>query len=154
MPDGGAAAPVVTTPENGLEQPAEAKPPGKLEVYEQYLRVPDCIVYNRYSQQLRYLKLDGGRYQEQSPSPENPLLWLTDLEIGLGIWQGVFEEASSYWLRWCDQEGNWLLTDTEQTQAQLLQAAQNLLATGMEMSQVAEILGLSETQIQAIRQTS
>jgi len=77
---------------------------------------------------------------------ENPLLWLTDLEIRLGIWQGVFEEASSYWLRWCDQEGNWLLTDTEQAQAQLLQAAQNLLATGMEISQVAEILGLSEAQ--------
>jgi len=150
VPDGGAAIPVVTSPENGLEQPAEAKPPGKLEVYEQYLRVPHYIVYNRYTQQLRYFKLDGGRYQEQPLGSENLLLWLTDLEIGLGIWQGVFEEASSDWLRWCDREGNWLLTDTEQAQAQLLQAAQNLLAIGMEMSQVAQILGLSEAQIQTI----
>lgn len=46
---------------------------------------------------------------------------------------------------------NWFLTDTEQAEAQLLQAARNLLATGMEIAQVAEILGLSEAQVQAVQ---
>jgi predicted transposase YdaD len=62
----------------------------------------------------------------------------------------MFEDVPGYWLRWCDQTGNWFLTDTEQAQAQLLQAARNLLATGMEIAQVAQILGLSEAQVQAL----
>jgi Uma2 family endonuclease len=147
------------------------QPPGKFEVYEQYLRVPHYIVYSRYTQQLRYFKLEGGVYQEQSIQPKNPRIWLADLEVGLGIWEGLFEEVPSHWLRWCDGEGNWLLTDTEQerwekqqaqlekqqerwekeqAQAQLRQAARNLLATGMEMSQVAQILGLSEEQVREV----
>lgn len=157
----------------------KVKPPGKFEVYETYLRVPHYFVYSRFTQHLRYLKLDGGQYQEQPLNPETPLVWLTDLEIGLGIWQGEFEGVTAAWLRWCDQAGNWLLTDTEQAQQQLeqerrakeqerqakeqerqakeqaqtqvLQAAQNLLATGMNLAQVARILNLSEVQAEALR---
>jgi Uma2 family endonuclease len=149
------------------QQLTPPKPPGKFEVYEKYLRVPHYIVYSRYTQQLRYFKLDGGRYQEQLIQPQNPRIWLSDLEIGLGIWSGVFEDVPSNWLRWCDRQGNWLLTDTEQerlekeqerlekeqAQAQLRQAAQNLVAAGMQVSQVAEILGLSEAQVQAFFQS-
>jgi Uma2 family endonuclease len=137
--------------ETNREEPIAAKPPGKLEVYERYLRIPHYIVYNRYTQQLRYLKLDGGQYQERSLNPEKTIAWLDDLDIGLGIWQGMFEEIQGYWLRWCDREGNWLLTDTEQSQAQLLQAARNLLATEMALEQVTQILGLSPAQIQTLQ---
>jgi Uma2 family endonuclease len=156
---------------NGAEEveetepnPIRSKPPGKFEVYEQYLSVPHYIVYSRYTQQLRYFKLEGEVYQEQSLSAQNPLIWIADLEVGLGIWKGVFEGVPSHWLRWCDREGNWLLTDTEQerlekeqerlekeqAQSQLRQAAQNLLETGMDVSQVAQILGLPEAQVQEI----
>jgi hypothetical protein len=38
----------------------------------------------------------------------------------------------------------------EQAEAQLLQAARNLLVTGMEIAQVATIVGLSEAQVQAL----
>ena len=62
-------------------EPAEAeaeatreKPPGKFAVYEEYLRVPHYIVYSRYSQRLRYFKLNGGRYEEQALSPTSPLI--------------------------------------------------------------------------------
>ena len=140
------ATPTVQPRDNGLERTV-TKPPAKLEVYERYLRVPHYLVYNRHTKQLRYFKLYGGNYQEQTPNPENPIVWLDDLEIGLGIWEGVFEGVPSYWLRWCDRVGKWLLTDTEQTQAQLLRAAQNLLASGMEIEQVTQLLGLSEEQV-------
>lgn len=33
--------------------------PSKLEVYEQYLRVPHYVVSSRYTQILRYFKLGG-----------------------------------------------------------------------------------------------
>lgn len=156
-------------------RPNRTQPPGKFEVYERYLRVPHYIVYSRYTQQLRYFKLEGRVYQEQPLGSDNPRIWLADLDIGLGIWEGVFEDVPSHWLRWCDGDGNWWLTDTErerrekeqerlakeqarlekeqerrekeQAQAQLRQAARNLLATGMEASQVAQILGLSPQQV-------
>ncbi|NEP57854.1 MAG: Uma2 family endonuclease [Symploca sp. SIO2G7] len=134
------------------------KPPAKLEVYERYLRIPHYLVYSRYTQKLRYFKLNGGKYQEQSLNPENAIAWLADLEIGLGIWEGVFEGVPGSWLRWCDSAGNWLLTDTEQAekskeeaQSQLLQAARNLLATGMDIEQVVQLLGLSEEQVKALQ---
>lgn len=139
--------------DNGAEQ-ISTQPPAKLEVYERYLRIPHYLVYNRYNRQLRYFKLDGGRYQEQSLNPETPLAWLVDLEIGLGVWEGEFEGVPGHWLRWCDRTGNWRLTDTEQAQAQLLQAAQNLLATGMEIEQVAQLLGLSEGQVKTLQSSS
>ena len=82
-------------------------------MYETYLRVPHYLVYSRYTQRLRYFKLEGGQYQQMRLN-EAPLIWLTELEIGLGIWQGEFEGVSVAWLRWCDRDGNWLLTDTEQ----------------------------------------
>jgi Uma2 family endonuclease len=144
-------------PRKNTLEPTATKPPTKLEVYERYLRIPHYLVYSRYTQCLRYFKLNGGHYQEQSLSPENAIAWLADLEVGLGVWEGVFEDVPGYWLRWCDHSGNWFLTDTEQArmareqaEAQVLQAAQNLLATGMEMAQVAQILGLSEAQVQAL----
>lgn len=157
------ATPAGNPMENALE-PTVTKPPSKLEVYERYLRIPHYLVYSRYTQRLRYFKLDGGQYQEQSLNQENPIAWLADLDIGLGIWEGRFEDVPGYWLRWCDDAGNWFLTDTEQAEqqaeqarmareqaeAQVLQAARNLLATGMEIAQVATILGLSEAQVQAL----
>ncbi len=133
-------------------------PPGKLTVYETYLRVPHYIVYSRYSQQLRYFKLNGGLYQEQSLNVTPPLIWLAELGAGLGIWQGKFEGVTAAWLRWCDGQGNWLLTDTEQAEqareqaeAQVLRAARNLLATGMDLEQVAQVLDLSSIQRAALR---
>lgn len=75
------------------------KPPGKFEVYETYLRVPHYLVYSRYTQRLRYFKLEARHYQEQSLRLEKPLIWLTDLEIGCCVWQGEFEGVTAAWLR-------------------------------------------------------
>ena len=133
--------------ENGQER---EHPPGKLEVYERYLRIPHYLVYSRYTQKLRYFKLIGGSYEEQSLSPQTPLVWLEDLEIGLGIWEGTFEGIPGHWLRWCDRQGNWLLTDTENAQSQILQAARNLLASGTNLENVARLLQLTDEQIRQI----
>ena len=94
-------------------QPPLTSPPGKLEVYERYLQVPHYIVYSRYSQTLRYFKRVEGRYQEQPLAPQPPLIWLPELQLGLGIWSGEFQRTPGQWLRWCDQDGQWILTETE-----------------------------------------
>ena len=90
----------------------EAKPPRKWEVYEQILRVPYYIVFSRYSNLLRFFQLVGGRYQEQSLDPQQPRIWIPELELGIGLWSGVFEGVERQWLRWYDNRG-WIPTDAE-----------------------------------------
>lgn len=115
VPDGSPEIP--EQPENGAP-----KPPGKFTVYEQRLRVPHYLVYSRYTQRLRYFKLIGTRYAEQSVQAEPPMVWLDELNIGLGLWNGYFEGLPGPWLRWCDANGNWYWTDTEQAEAAKEQA--------------------------------
>lgn len=155
------------------------QPPPKFIVYEEYLQVPHYLVYDRKTRRLRYFQFVNGRYEEQPTQATNPCVWLADLQIGLGIWQGKFEGLPGYWLRWCQEDGSWLLTDTEQerqakeqerqakeqerqakeqeqqakerAQEQVLQAARQLLATGMSLEQVAALLGLSTEQIEQLQ---
>lgn len=164
LPKGEVIAPEINELSPGIPRRQRAQPPAKFEVYEQYLRVPHYIVYSRYTQCLRHFQLVGKCYQEQALQADNPRIWIDDLGMGLGIWDGIFADVPSHWLRWCDREGRWFLTDTEQAeqerdraeqerdrvQTQLHQAVQNLLASGMEISQVAAMLGLSGTQVQAL----
>jgi Uma2 family endonuclease len=77
------------------EKREKLKPPGKFEVYERYLQVPHYVVYSRYTQRLRYFKLENSVYQEQELNSDPPLIWLADLKIGLGIWNGEFEDIPS-----------------------------------------------------------
>ncbi|RZM83071.1 Uma2 family endonuclease [Leptolyngbya iicbica LK] len=107
-------------------------PPSKVEVYEQYLGVKHYIVYSRYTRRLRYFQLVSGRFQEQTLQAENPRIWLADLDIGLGIWQGNFEGVPSAWLRWCDRAGNWFLTDTEAAQQRAERLAERLRSLGID----------------------
>ncbi len=99
---------------SGNGQPtAKLRPPNKWQVYEEILKVPYYIVFSRYSGELRFFKLIASRYQEQPLNISAPLIWLDDLKIGLGIWQVEYEGHMRPWLRWCDAQGNWLLTPEE-----------------------------------------
>lgn len=144
-------------------QIAKETPPTKWEVYEQSLRVPYYVVFSRYNNQLRCFKLIGGHYQEQVLEPDNPRLWISELGVGLGLWQGEFEGITRQWLRWYNEQG-WVPTDTEQerqdkelaleraeqAESQLQQVALNLLRQGMAQEQVAKLTGLSQMQIQKL----
>ncbi|MFL9452607.1 MULTISPECIES: Uma2 family endonuclease [Nostocales] len=100
--------------ESSNGQTLKQVPPRKWDVYERILRVPYYAVFSRYSNRLRGFKLEGGHYQEQTIDAENPRFWISELNLGLGVWQGEFEGIIRQWLRWYDSEGNWILTDTEQ----------------------------------------
>jgi predicted transposase YdaD len=73
--------------------------------------------------------------------------------LGLGLWQGAFEGVTRHWLRWYDDQGNWIPTDAEratQAEAQLRQVALSLLQQGMTVEQVAQLTGLALEQVQGI----
>ncbi|MEL7331532.1 MAG: Uma2 family endonuclease [Cyanobacteria bacterium J06560_2] len=119
------------------ERASKMTPPDKFAVYEQYLKVPHYIVYSRYTGRLRYFKHNGLCFEEYSiDRTQIPTLWLDDLNIGLGVWDDCFEGLPGPWLRWCDAEGNWLLTDTEQAQAKADRLAEKLRALGVDPDQI------------------
>jgi Uma2 family endonuclease len=90
------------------------EPPVKFTVYEQILKVPNYLTYNQKTQQIRYFRLVEGRYQEQVIESNPPRLWIPELEISLGLWTGMYRHIMQKWLRWCDRDGNWLPTETEE----------------------------------------
>ena len=139
-----------TVPEVGNGRATREIPPCKWQVYEQILRVPYYVVFSRYTNRVRFFQLTGGRYQEQAIDPTQPRLWIPELGLGLGLWQGEFEGVTRQWLRWYDDQENWILTDAEratQAEAQLRQVALNLLQQGMTIEQVAQLTGLSAERV-------
>lgn len=121
-------------------EPSSLKPPSKFVVYEEILKILNYVVYDRQTQILRYFRLVDGRYQEQVLAPSNPRLWIPELELGLGIWDGMFEGVRQHWLRWCDGEGDWCLTDTETAEAAQVraEAAQEQERAAREAAEMAK----------------
>ncbi|WP_013324308.1 Uma2 family endonuclease [Gloeothece verrucosa] len=50
--------------------------------------------------------------------------WMEDIDLGLTLWEGVFEGQPYNWLRWCDSQGNLLLTGDEIAQQERQRAEQ------------------------------
>lgn len=87
------------------------QPPTKWEVYERVLRVPYYIVFDRYTDQLRVFQLVGSSYSELELS--EPRIWMNDIQLGLGLWEGVYQGIDRLWLRWYDGSSNWVLMPEE-----------------------------------------
>ncbi|MEH1829787.1 MAG: hypothetical protein V7L22_31385 [Nostoc sp.] len=60
--------------------------------------------------------------------------WLTEVELGLCLWEGAYEGKRDVWLRWCDAEGNVIPTGAERAEQEreaketALQRAERLAA--------------------------
>ena len=86
--------------------------PTKWQVYEQILRVPYYVLFDRYTDQLRAFTLVGNTYQ--AIELRTLRVWMAALNLGLGLWHGEYQGITRQWLRWYDALGNWVLTDLEQ----------------------------------------
>ncbi len=95
-----------------------SKPPTKWIVYEQLLRIPYYFVFNRYTDEFQGFGLMMNRYQRLSKQDKG--FWLAEAKMGLGLWQGHYQGIDRTWLRWYDEQGNWIPTPLE-TQKQLTQ---------------------------------
>jgi Uma2 family endonuclease len=87
------------------------QPPTKWMVYEQILRIPYYFVFNRYTDELKAFGLMMNRYQPLKSEPMG--FWLPEAKIGLGLWSGSYQGVERLWLRWYDEEGNWIATPAE-----------------------------------------
>ncbi len=106
----------------GETERVPGQPPTKWEVYEQVLRVPYYVVFDRYVNRLRVFVLQAGRYQEmtlEQTSSEQPRVWMPELKLGLGMWEGESQGITRRWLRWYGEDGEWVATEAEKaSQAQ------------------------------------
>lgn len=105
---------IVSNPEgNELES--------KLSRYEQ-MRVSYYVVFDPNHElgadELQIFELRGRHYVEMTET------WLEQVELGLTVWEGVFEAKQARWLRWCDAQGQLLLTGDEQAQFERQRAEQ------------------------------
>ena len=137
------------------------KPPAKFVVYEEILKIPNYIVFDEATQRLRFFRLVNQCYQEQTIEPDNPRLWIPELNLGLGLTMCSVRGVQGFWLRWCDQEGNFYPTPAEayqaeaeayQAEARSAQAETAATIAQMEQQQQQSIvnflgLGLSPEQI-------
>lgn len=93
----------------------------KLSRYEQ-MRVSYYVVFDPNHElgadELQIFELRGRHYVEMTET------WLEQVELGLTVWEGVFEAKQARWLRWCDAQGQLLLTGDEQAQFQRQRAEQ------------------------------
>ncbi len=87
------------------------QPPTKWQVYEQILGIPYYVVYDRYRNDFQVFRLVASRYEPVDMSSGR--LWFDELERGIGLWQGRYQETEGLWLRWYDANG-WLPTQAEQ----------------------------------------
>ena len=117
----------------GEAQTSPGVPPNEWTVYEQILRVPYYIVFDRYTDDFRAFKLNAGHYEALS-LPEGRF-WLPELSVGLGLWQGKYKQVERLWLRWYDETGTWLPTPTERAdtaEAELARLKSLLEAKGID----------------------
>ncbi len=88
------------------------RPPSKWQVYEQVLRVPYYVVFDRYTDKLQVFHLSSGHYEAMKLLDNR--LWIPELSIGLGVWQGTYQGIERLWLRWFDDSDEWIATVDEQ----------------------------------------
>ncbi|MFZ4556110.1 MAG: Uma2 family endonuclease [Pseudanabaena sp.] len=96
------------------------KPPSKWEVYEKILRIPYYVIFSRRTDRMRVFTLQSDRYVEQDLADSK--IWMPEIELGIGLWQGKYKGVNRLWLRFYDANGDWILTDTEQADLRAEQA--------------------------------
>jgi Uma2 family endonuclease len=82
----------------------------KLEIYAR-VGVRYYVVFDPFghlsNEVLQLFELDAGVYRRRDD------LTLSEVGLRLVLWEGIFEGLSDMWLRWCDAQGNLLLTGHE-----------------------------------------
>ena len=110
--------------EEGGELSVRSTPPyGKLHFYEQILQVPTYATFDPYEPSLEVRCLQNGCYVIQEATAEGRV-WISELNLFLGIWAGERLKQTANWLRWWDESGNLLLWSAEQTEQERQQAEQ------------------------------
>ncbi|MDW8350345.1 MAG: Uma2 family endonuclease [Anaerolineae bacterium] len=114
------------------EEGDEERADGKLRIYAQ-MGVVRYVVYDPAlhtgSEPLRLYALMHGRLRRTDET------WFDEVQLGVMLWRGVYEEREDIWLRWCDRNGVVVPTGAERAEAERRRAerlAAKLRAAGID----------------------
>ena len=113
------------------------QPPTKWEVYEQWLQVPYYVTFSKHTEELRIFTLTSKGYQEVTN--HGGQLWIEEIELGIGLWQGEYLHHNRLWLRWYDRAGNWIPTPEERVERETQRARQERQRAKAAMQKVKEL---------------
>ncbi|TAH20032.1 MAG: Uma2 family endonuclease, partial [Oscillatoriales cyanobacterium] len=100
-----------------------ARKPGKFWVYEQIIRIPYYAIYVIKTSQLEVYNWVNGCYCRLEPNDRGHYP-IDRMGIELGLWEGSYQNQTQRWLRWWDNQGNLLLTGSEQARLERLHTEQ------------------------------
>ena len=113
-------------------------PPNKWTVYEKILRIPYYFVFDRYTDYFQAFGLVMNRYQPLPVVGQG--VWLGEIQLGLGLWRGVYQGHDRLWLRWYDEEGHWLPTPVESERQRAELEKQRADQAEAEIARLKELL--------------
>ena len=117
--------------QNGTSQNGQGeKPPSKWEVYEKILRIPYYVIFSRSGDRMRVFTLQKDIYVEQELTESK--IWMPEIELGIGLWQGKYKGVNRLWLRFYDANGDWILTEEEKAKQRAEYLEQRLRELGVE----------------------
>ncbi|NJN23870.1 MAG: Uma2 family endonuclease [Acaryochloridaceae cyanobacterium RL_2_7] len=121
----------------GEDESEADETPTKWKVYQDILKVPYYVVFDRYDEKLRVFKRENSGYQAQEIS--NDRYWLDDMGVGIGVWCGEFKQNRRLWLRWFDADGAWIPIKNKKLSGERSRAdrlAEKLRALGINPDEV------------------
>jgi Uma2 family endonuclease len=99
------------------ESTAAADKGEKMRIYRDQLRVPNYYWFDPFAPEDRAgFILQGNSYLPLLPDGAGRLP-VPSLGLKLGLWQGRYLGLTTEWLRWTDEDGNWLALREESEQA-------------------------------------
>lgn len=123
---------------DGSEERDRTPREGKFWIYERIIRPAFYGIYEVKKSQFELYHLVEDRF-ELVPKNQRGHYQIEQMEVELGIWQGVYQGVELPWLRWWDAEGNLIQAAEER-------AEQAELAAERERQRRIE----AELQIQAL----
>ncbi|MEM1171769.1 MAG: Uma2 family endonuclease [Cyanobacteria bacterium P01_H01_bin.35] len=105
------------------------------------LGIPYYVVYDPL-QKLSETVLQVFQLQVNSYVPKNDA-WFAHVNLGLTLWNGVFENVNGTWLRWCNADENVIKTGDEVTTAKNLEISQKDAEISLKDAQIKQGLLLA-----------
>ena len=143
----------------GYSTSQPGRPPVKWQVYEQILQVPYYVVFSRYNNEMQAFRLVNNRYQP-APLTQGRLL-IPELELSLGLWQGVYRSLDRLWLRWMTLAGDVVSLDSEklieaeksiiEERERIIEERERAIAAEEEKTKAQERAIAAEEQIEQLR---
>ena len=137
------------------------------------IRIPYYAIYTIKTSQLEVYNWVNARYRLLEPNDRGHYP-IDRMGVELGVWEGSYQNQTQRWLRWWDNQGNLLLTGSEQARLERLHTEQErqraeaerqradrveqtqrdaipqLLAMGLTVEQVTQALSLSVEEVQRL----